>query len=112
MIDWAALYESAVAAQIPETTFLSLTPWALTVHLDAWRKREQREFDKLRWHAWHVAALGRMKTFPKASEFLAPVDDTGHNGRGLTENELKRRFMVLAERSGVRTHEFHREPSR
>lgn len=54
-----------------EALFWASTPRQIVTHFTAAARRRQREHNDRAWHAWTVAALGRVKKMPKLDTLLA-----------------------------------------
>lgn len=53
-----------VAAGFAPDAFWMATPREIALHMRGAARREQRSHTLRAWHAWHVAALGRVKDMP------------------------------------------------
>ena len=61
-----------IAAGQPYQLLWQLTMRETDVVLRGARKAREREMELAAWHAWHVAALPKMKRFPRSPADLIP----------------------------------------
>lgn len=72
------------AGQDP-SQFWGLTPRELNIVLDGSAERLKREHNDRAWLAWHGAALGRIKKFPKLDTLLIKGDRKPKRGKTIEE---------------------------
>lgn len=69
--DWAGLFSTWVELGLDPDAFGRQTPRRLVLILEARGRAAQRRHDERAWHAWHTAALGRIKDFPDLESLLS-----------------------------------------
>lgn len=71
-----------VAAGFDADAFWRSTPREIALHMRGAARREERAHTLRAWHAWHVAALGRVERMPSLEAM------TGQRRRTMTDAEL------------------------
>ena len=71
--------------------FWSLTPFELSLHLEAYNKRSRSDYQMQCWQTWHIAALSRCSKMPKLKDFVNPVESTAESNERSLEAVLMAR---------------------
>ena len=73
-----------------------LSPFAFSVHLEAFNKESALEQRVHSWHTWHSAALARCTKMPKLNDFIGVPEETKAQIR---ERKLEAMLMARVKKS-------------
>lgn len=94
----------AVRVGIDLNDFWNMTPYELTIYIDAWNEKEKQEDERYIVSAWLSAAWYRCEKLPKLSEILGREIETEQTDEQLLESiiELNKKFggIVVYEKRG------------